>query len=197
MVLTDRQCGIEDFCRETGIPLERIEDPDNASFSAAALERFKSGGEVDAVVLFFLRIVTAPLVSERPCFNIHPSLLPAFRGFHALRAAKEAGVGFFGATLHLATSDADAGPIVAQVCEPLPRGAVEGTIAKHSYLHKTYLFLLLMELLEKGDLVVGPSGVALSEGLPLSAHANPCLRTDDYLEAVHAAQRAEGLTIFP
>jgi phosphoribosylglycinamide formyltransferase-1 len=196
-VLTDRPCGVEEYCRETGIACARIEDPDNASFSSRALERLRAEGGVDAVALFFLRIITAPLVTEIPCFNIHPSLLPAYRGFHALRAARDAGARFFGATLHLATSSVDAGPIVAQVCEPMPADAPAAALATRSYLHKTYLFLLLIELLERRDLVPGGSSVSLSDGLPHSAQANPCLRTPEYQEAMQAIQRAQRLSIFP
>ena len=64
----------------------------------------------------YMRLVGAPLLGafERRILNIHPSLLPAFPGLDAQRQALEYGVRVSGATVHLVTSDLDAGPIVVQ-----------------------------------------------------------------------------------
>lgn len=64
----------------------------------------------------YMRLVGPPLLGafERRILNIHPSLLPAFPGLDAQRQALEYGVRVSGATVHLVTSDLDAGPIVVQ-----------------------------------------------------------------------------------
>ena len=64
----------------------------------------------------YMRLVGAPLLEafEHRVLNIHPSLLPAFPGLDAQRQALEYGVRVSGATVHLVTSDLDAGPIVVQ-----------------------------------------------------------------------------------
>ena len=54
--------------------------------------------------------------------NIHPSLLPAFKGLHPHRQALDAGVRVSGATVHFVTHDLDGGPIVAQAAVPVPVG---------------------------------------------------------------------------
>lgn len=194
-VLTDRPCGVEEFCRSTDLPWERLEEPDNRRFSERAFDRFEASGGVDIVVLFYLRLVTPPLVDRVPCFNVHPSLLPAFRGFHALSAARAARARFFGATLHLATDCADAGPIIAQVCEPLSLGMNEAGLAKRSFLHKTYLLLMLIELLERNEVSVD-NGWTPPDGLAATPHANPSLRTQAYIDAVHEIQSAERCVVF-
>ena len=51
--------------------------------------------------------------------NTHPALLPAFPGWHAVEAALEAGVKVTGCTVHLATLEMDAGPILAQEAVPV------------------------------------------------------------------------------
>jgi phosphoribosylglycinamide formyltransferase 1 len=51
--------------------------------------------------------------------NTHPALLPAFKGWHAVRAALEAGVKVTGCTIHVATLEVDAGPILAQEAVPV------------------------------------------------------------------------------
>jgi phosphoribosylglycinamide formyltransferase-1 len=61
--------------------------------------------------------------------NIHPSLLPAFPGEHAVRQALAHGVRISGATVHFVTSDLDNGPIVIQEAVPVIDGDNEQTLA--------------------------------------------------------------------
>src|SRR5690606_3401107 len=56
---------------------------------------------------------------ENRILNIHPSLLPSFKGLHPQRQALEAGVKFSGCTVHLVTQELDAGPILAQTVVPV------------------------------------------------------------------------------
>lgn len=66
----------------------------------------------------FMRLVSRRLLDAFPgaVLNIHPSLLPAFPGVNAQQQAFEHGVKVTGATVHLVTSELDAGPIVLQAC---------------------------------------------------------------------------------
>jgi phosphoribosylglycinamide formyltransferase-1 len=78
--------------------------------------------DIDLICLAgFMRLVSAPLIDAFPnrILNIHPSLLPAFRGLDAQRQALEHGVRITGATVHLVTSTLDDGPIVAQAAVPV------------------------------------------------------------------------------
>lgn len=73
--------------------------------------------EPDAVVLAgFMRILSGAFLDGWPdrVINTHPSLLPAFRGAHAVRDALEHGVKVTGSTVHLVDEQVDHGPIVAQ-----------------------------------------------------------------------------------
>ena len=76
----------------------------------------------DLVVLAgFMRILTAEFVqtfADR-IINIHPSLLPSFRGLHPHRQALDAGVHFTGCTVHFVTEEVDGGPIIAQAVVPV------------------------------------------------------------------------------
>jgi phosphoribosylglycinamide formyltransferase-1 len=69
----------------------------------------------------FMRLVGAPLLEAFPnaILNIHPSLLPAFPGLDAQRQALDYGVRLTGATVHLVTSELDAGPVVLQAGVPV------------------------------------------------------------------------------
>jgi phosphoribosylglycinamide formyltransferase 1 len=81
----------------------------------------------------FMRLVGAPLLDAFPnrILNIHPSLLPAFRGLEAQRQALEHGVRIAGATVHLVSSELDDGPIVVQAAVPVaPNDTVETLSAR-------------------------------------------------------------------
>ena len=60
--------------------------------------------------------------------NTHPALLPAFPGWHAVADALEAGVGETGTTVHLATLEMDAGPVLASARVPVLPGDTEATL---------------------------------------------------------------------
>jgi phosphoribosylglycinamide formyltransferase 1 len=77
--------------------------------------------DVDLVCLAgYTRIIGAPLLDAFPnaIVNIHPALLPSFRGLDAPRQALEYGVKIAGVTVHLVTAELDAGPIIVQ--RPVP-----------------------------------------------------------------------------
>ena len=95
--------------------------PDRVAYDRAIANLLKERG-VDLVCLAgFMRLVGAPLLEAFPnrILNIHPSLLPAFPGLHAQRQALGHGVRVTGATVHLVTSELDAGPIVCQAAVPV------------------------------------------------------------------------------
>jgi len=83
----------------------------------AALEAAVARFAPDLVVMAgFMRVLTPAFVSRFAgrLINVHPSLLPAFRGLHTHRKALEAGCRVHGTTVHFVTEDLDAGPIIAQ-----------------------------------------------------------------------------------
>lgn len=89
---------------------------DRATWEAALTEAV-AAHEPDAVVLAgFMRILSGRFLGSWPgrVLNTHPSLLPAFRGAHAVRDALAYGVKVTGATVHLVDEEVDHGPIVAQ-----------------------------------------------------------------------------------
>ena len=87
---------------------------------------------VDLVCLAgFMRLITPVLLRafENKILNIHPSLLPAFPGMHAVRDALAAGVRVSGCTVHLVDEGTDSGPIVIQAAVPVLDGDTRETLA--------------------------------------------------------------------
>lgn len=68
------------------------------------------------VLAGFMRILTGPLVKawEGRMLNVHPSLLPDYRGLHTHRRVLEAGETFHGTSVHFVTEELDGGPVIAQ-----------------------------------------------------------------------------------
>lgn len=79
----------------------------------------------------FMRLLSSDFIShyEHKMINIHPALLPSFRGLHAQRQAVEAGVKIAGCTVHFVVPDMDAGPIILQSAVPVLEDDTEDTLA--------------------------------------------------------------------
>jgi phosphoribosylglycinamide formyltransferase 1 len=94
----------------------------------------------------FMRVFTDSFVERWAgrMLNIHPSLLPAFRGTDTHRQALAAGVLIHGCTVHFVTPDLDAGPIVAQAAVRVLPGDTEETLAARVLAeeHRLYPFAL-------------------------------------------------------
>lgn len=105
----------------------------------AALE--KAGAEL-VVLAGYMRILTPFLVRAWAgrMLNIHPSLLPLYPGLHTHRRAIDAGDAEAGVTVHLVTTDLDAGPTLGQARVPILPGDTEDTLAARVLVeeHKLY-----------------------------------------------------------
>ena len=109
-----------DRARSCGIPTAVIDHTtfggDRETFEQA-LDRELREQRIDLVCLAgFMRLLTPWFVNRWSgrMLNIHPSLLPQFKGLHTHRRALEAGVKRHGATVHFVVAEMDAGPIVMQ-----------------------------------------------------------------------------------
>ncbi len=126
MVLSDRpEAGALDIARRSGIEevvhLDPKAFPDRASFDAACAERIEATGCEWIVLAGYMRILSSHFVRRFPgrILNIHPSLLPAFPGAHAVEDALAYGVKLTGCTVHLVDEVLDGGPILAQAVVPV------------------------------------------------------------------------------
>ena len=123
LVLSDRApAGALERAESRGVPAVHLDPSGRSSseYDLATLEKLRHD-EVDIVCLAgFMRILTPPIVRafEGRMLNVHPSLLPAFPGAHAVRDALAWGAKVTGVTVHLVDEEVDHGPIVLQ--EPVP-----------------------------------------------------------------------------
>jgi len=143
--------------REAGIATEVVEHKpfgkDRAAFDRAVhavLERHR----IEIVCLAgFLRLLT-PWFVERwsgRLVNIHPSLLPAFKGLETHARAIAAGATQHGATVHFVVPELDSGPIIAQESVPVLPGDTEETLAARVLAVEHRIYPLALKRVAQGD----------------------------------------------
>jgi phosphoribosylglycinamide formyltransferase-1 len=146
---------------EAGVPTAVVrhqEFADRRSYDAAVVETLREH-EVDTIALAgFDRLVTDVLLRAFPgrVVNIHPALLPAFKGLHAQRQALEYGARVTGVTVHFVDEQMDHGPIIAQAAVPVLDDDTEETLAERVLAEEHRLYPLALQRLARGELrVVG------------------------------------------
>ena len=122
VVVVDRPCTAAERAEAAGVAVEMVErssygpDFDRLEFTHRVVDALRCHS-VDVVAMAgFMTILDQPIHDAYPrrITNTHPSLLPAFKGAHAVADALDAGVKVTGCTVHLATLVVDEGPILAQ-----------------------------------------------------------------------------------
>ena len=113
-----------DFAREAGIPTAVISHrdfPDRAAFDAAMEEEILQHGAELICLAGFMRLLDSRIIEawQDRMINIHPSLLPSFKGLDTHERALEAGVKLAGCTVHFVRPEMDTGPIIAQAAVPV------------------------------------------------------------------------------
>src|SRR5271167_2182708 len=118
-----------------------------------AVQAVLDAHRIDIVCLAgFMRLLTPWLVSRwsRRMLNIHPALLPAFRGLHTHERALEAGVKIHGATVHFVVPEVDSGPIVAQAAVPVLDDDTPDKLAARVLNVELQLYPLALRLVASG-----------------------------------------------
>ncbi len=175
-VLSDRPCAGLDLAEEHGAAAELIDrtlyggfgpEFDRAGLTATVAATLVAH-QVDLVAMAgFGTVMTEAVHRAFPnrILNTHPSLLPAFPGWHGVRDALAAGVSETGCTVHVATVELDAGPILAQEVVPVLPGDTEASLHERIKVVERTLYPATVAWalgeLEAGRPVVGPARQAV------------------------------------
>jgi phosphoribosylglycinamide formyltransferase-1 len=151
--------------RRAGIPTEIVPHRDFADRAAfeAELDRCLETAVPDLVCLAGFMRILAPAFVERwrdRLLNIHPALLPSFRGLHTHEQALAAGVRVHGCTVHLVRPELDDGPILVQGVVPVLAGDDPATLARRVLEVEHRCYPLAVEGLASGALAVEAGRVA-------------------------------------
>jgi phosphoribosylglycinamide formyltransferase 1 len=127
VVVVDRPCRAQQIAEESGVAAELVErtsfgaDFDRLAFTHRVVDVLQAHDVELVVMAGYMTVLDKPVFDAYPgrILNTHPSLLPAFPGAHAVEEALAAGVKLTGCTVHVATLEVDAGPILAQAAVPV------------------------------------------------------------------------------
>ena len=115
MIHNTKQCGAIARAAKFGIPHIRVPHKDEDKM----IELFKAW-RVDLIVLAgYMRVIKNPDVFPAPMINIHPSLLPKYKGLNAIEQALDSGDSVTGCTVHHVTEELDGGTIIKQQEVPI------------------------------------------------------------------------------
>lgn len=166
--------------RDAGVRAEALPAKGFATrddFDAAFFSRVDAAAPDLIVCAGYMRIIGARAVEARVgrVVNIHPSLLPAFKGLRTHRQALAAGIAEHGASVHFVTPDLDGGPVIAQVRVPVRPGDDEAALAARVLAREHPLLLATLRLLASGrvalhERVVHIDGRPLPRPLQLTAN---------------------------
>ncbi len=128
---------------------ERFEERLDAELRAHAIDLVCLAG--------FMRVLTPWFIArwEGRLINIHPSLLPAYRGLHTHRRVLEDGATRHGCTVHFVVPELDAGPIIAQAEVPVLPGDTEEALAARVLVEEHRLYPAALAMVARGDVSIG------------------------------------------
>ncbi len=167
------------IARDAGITTAVIQHgdyPDRETFERAVSAELEKHGVRLVAMAGFMRILS-PWLPQRwqgRLVNIHPSLLPVFKGLDAQQQALDAGARVSGCTVHFVTPDIDAGPIIAQATVPVLAGDSPERLAARILRQEHRLYPLVVRWFGEGrvsltDGRVAVKGVAAGDTLLFSA----------------------------
>lgn len=153
--------GIE-RARAAGIPtlvMNREKYADVLAADAQIVEALRGAGAEYVVMAGYMRKVTSVMLDAFPnrVLNLHPALLPSFKGAHAIADAFNAGVKVTGVTVHFANADYDKGPIVAQRAIAVAESDTLDTLETKIHDVEHVLYPEVLGLIAEGRVAVDPS----------------------------------------
>ncbi len=151
--------GIE-RAQAAGIPvtvLNRSIYADPEAADALIVEKMREAGAEYLVMAGYMRKLTSVVLDAFPdhVLNLHPALLPSFKGAHAIQDAYDAGVKVTGVTVHFANEDYDKGPIVAQRAVAVEEDDTLESLEERIHEVEHELYPAVLRSLAEGRVTIG------------------------------------------
>jgi phosphoribosylglycinamide formyltransferase-1 len=165
--------GLE-FAREQGIPTAVVDHKGHANREVfeRAMQETLVAAKIDLVCLAgFMRLLTPWFVEQwrGKMINIHPALLPSYRGLHTHERALADGVKIHGATVHFVVPEMDAGPIIAQAAVPVLDSDTPDTLGARVLEQEHLIYPLSLRLVAGGAARIEGQRVLLTPERPAVA----------------------------
>ncbi|MCK5576641.1 MAG: phosphoribosylglycinamide formyltransferase [Sphingomonadales bacterium] len=148
--------------------LNHKEFEDRESFDAAIGDAIVAAGADFVCLAGYMRLLSEDFVRawRDKLVNVHPSLLPAFKGLHVHEQALEAGARFSGCTVHFVRPAMDDGPIIAQAVVPVLADDTPDTLAARILEQEHKIYPLAVKLIAEGRVRVSTERVLVDGHLP-------------------------------
>jgi phosphoribosylglycinamide formyltransferase-1 len=168
------KAGALQLAKAAGIPTFTL-DPkryaDRRDYDVELFARLDASGAQVLVLAGFMRIIDGealkPWVGRM--INVHPSLLPKYRGLHTHRRALEAGDAEHGASVHYVTAELDGGPVIAQARIAIQPDDDEHSLAQRLLAYEHQLLPAVLRLIAQGHLSLTAPDLVERAGRPLRA----------------------------
>ncbi|MBM3950104.1 MAG: phosphoribosylglycinamide formyltransferase [Rhodospirillales bacterium] len=150
--------------------------PDRAAFENQLTRAIEASGAGLVCLAGFMRLLGAGFVRRwrDRMINIHPSLLPAFKGLHTHERVIEAGARFAGCTVHFVRENMDEGPIIAQAAVPVRPEDTAETLAARVLAQEHVIYPHAVRLIAEGRVrIEGERAVIERARTPTGALVNP------------------------
>jgi phosphoribosylglycinamide formyltransferase-1 len=153
----DPEAGGLAWAEAQGIPTAAVDHrpfgKDRGTFEAELLKPLLAAAPDIICLAGFMRVLTPDFIAHFAgrMLNIHPSLLPKYRGLHTLRRAIEAGDEEAGCTVHEVTAELDGGPILGQARVPILPGDTPDTLAARVLPLEHQLYPAVLRRFVQGD----------------------------------------------
>ncbi|MBP0942982.1 phosphoribosylglycinamide formyltransferase [Pseudomonas alliivorans] len=143
------------------------------AFDAALVELIDTFEPELVVLAGFMRILSADFVRhyQGRLLNIHPSLLPRYKGLHTHKRALESGDTEHGCSVHFVTEELDGGPLVVQAVVSVQLHDTPATLAQRVHVEEHRIYPLAIRWFAEGRLSLGEEGALLDgQALPATGH---------------------------
>lgn len=142
--------------------------PDRVTFEAAIDEALQAAGAELVCLAGFMRILEAGFVERwrNRLINIHPSLLPAFKGLHTHQRVLNAGVAVSGCTVHFVRPEMDSGPMIIQAEVPVRPDDTPDTLAARILVEEHRIYPEAVRLVASGQATVSGETVTIAGSKP-------------------------------
>ena len=169
-----------DKAAEAGIPTAVVphrDHPDRPAFEAELDREIRAAGTELIALAGFMRLLTEGFVDawRDRLINIHPSLLPAFKGLHTHERAIDAGARFSGCTVHYVRPAMDEGPIIVQAAVPILADDNADSLGGRVLAQEHLIYPLALRLIGEGKVRVDGERAIVDEvtDQPTGATINP------------------------
>jgi phosphoribosylglycinamide formyltransferase 1 len=163
-VVSDRDCGAVVSAASHDVRSEIFPEKDKERFSSLLLGYLKTEA-VDYVISFYTRLFAGDLLHEYRdrIINLHPSLLPAFKGLHGFDDAVAYGARLVGSTIHFIDENMDEGKIIQQTIVPVDETKPLAYTRHRIFEQQCRSLLQVVKWLEEGRVLVDGNRVSIKD----------------------------------